>query len=121
VRRVLIARSGARANGILGPLLAVAGALTLAACGDAGVPELDGTWTSERDATAQVRIDGEEVTMTVQGLKPTLYEQAVERTAAGYLLRWTKEDGETLRVEARLDGDRLLLTLEGEEFVLRRR
>lgn len=92
----------------------------LAACG-ASAPELDGTWESERAATAQVTIDGETVTMTMQGLKPTVYRQRVERAASGYVLLWTKEDGEVLRVEARLDGDRLLLALEGEEFALRRR
>ncbi len=91
----------------------------LAACG-ASAPELDGTWESERDATAQVTIDGETVTMTMQGMKPTVYRQRVERTASGYLLLWTKEDGEMLRVEARLDGERILLALEGQEFALRR-
>ncbi len=91
----------------------------LAACGGTA-PELDGVWESERDAAARVTIRGETVTMSVPGLKPTVYDQRVERAADGYLLRWTKEDGETLRVEARLDGERLLLALEGQEFVLRR-
>ena len=91
----------------------------LAACGGSA-PELDGAWESERDATARVSIDGNEVTMSVAGLKPTVYRQRVERTAGGYGLRWTKEDGEELRVEARLDGGRLFLVFEGQEFVLRR-
>jgi hypothetical protein len=91
----------------------------LAACGS-GTPELDGTWASDREATAEVTIAADRVTMTVPGLKPTVYGQRAERTANGYLLRWTKEDGETLRVEARLEGDRLLLSFEGQEFALRR-
>lgn len=93
--------------------------LLLAACGGSA-PELDGAWESERDATARVAIDGDEVTMNMTGLKPTVYRQQVERTADGYRLRWTKEDGEELRVEARLDGERLFLVFEGQEFVLRR-
>lgn len=94
--------------------------LLLSACGGTA-PELDGVWESDRAAAAQVTIDGETVTMTVPGLKPTVYRQEIDRTATGYLLRWTKEDGEVLRVEARLDGDRLLLALDGQEFALRRK
>ncbi len=91
----------------------------LAACGGSA-PELDGTWESERDASARIAIDGDKVTMNVAGLNPTVYRQRVERTAEGYRLRWTKEGGEELHVEARLDADRLLLAFEGQDFVLRR-
>jgi hypothetical protein len=91
----------------------------LAACGG-GAPELDGTWESERTSGVKVTIGGERVTMTVPGLKPTSYEQEVERTSTGYVLGWRKQDGEVLRVEARLEGDRLLLAFEGQEFALRR-
>lgn len=94
--------------------------LPLAACGGASARELDGTWTSDRDATAQVTFDGETVTMSMKGLAPTAYRQRAERTASGYLLRWTTAEGEELRVDARLDGERLLLALDGQEFVLRR-
>lgn len=94
--------------------------LALAAACGGGASELDGTWTSERDASAQVTFDGDTVTMTRAEMKPMVYRQHVERTAGGYVLRWTKEDGETLRVEARLDGDRLVLAYDGQEFVLRR-
>lgn len=95
--------------------------LPLAACGGASARELDGTWTSERDETAQVTFDGETVTMSKKDLAPTVYRQRAERTANGYLLRWTTGEGEELRVDARLDGDKLLLTLDRQEFVLRRK
>jgi hypothetical protein len=105
--------------------------LLLAACGGepaphptraapARAPELDGTWESERTSGVLLTIAGDRVTMTVPGLQPASYEQAAEQTASGYLLRWRKEDGEVLRVEARRDGDRLLLAFEGQEFALRR-
>jgi hypothetical protein len=101
------------------PRRAAAALLLLAACGAPG-SDLAGTWESERDAASQVAFDGETVTMRRKGLKPTVYRQSVERTSGGYLLRWTKEDGETLRVEARLEGERLLLSYDGQEFALRR-
>ena len=97
----------------------VATCLFLVACGGAA-SELDGTWESERTSGAKVTIAGDRVTMTVPGLEPASYAQAAERTATGYRLRWRKEDGEMLRIEARLDGDRLLLAFDGQEFALRR-
>lgn len=95
--------------------------LPLTACGGASGHELDGTWTSERDATAQVTFDGETVTMSMKGLDPTVYRQRAERTGTGYRLRWTTAEGEEMRVDARLDGERLLLAFEGQEFALRRK
>jgi hypothetical protein len=90
-----------------------------AACGREGA-ELDGTWVSERDATAEVTIDGERAISRIGDLS-TVYRQEVERRGDRYLLFWTDAKGDELQVEARRDGDRLLLAYGGQEFTLRRK
>jgi hypothetical protein len=94
--------------------------LALTACGRAG-QELDGVWVSERDATAEVTIDGATATTRVGDLGPSVYRQVIERRGDRYLLFWTDAKGDELQVEARRDGDRLLLAYGGQEFTLRRK
>jgi len=99
--------------------------LLIAACAEPPPPELQGTWASERDASAEVSFDGTTVTVGIRiegTVRRTVYEQRTEEQGEGrYLLRWTSSDGEELRLEAEVDGDRLRLVLDGEEFRLRRR
>jgi hypothetical protein len=92
--------------------------LFLTACGG---PPINGVWVTEGNGSAEVTIAGETATMSLAGVGTTVYRQTVESRGDGYLLRWTAEDGEELKVDARLDGERLLLVLDGQEFALRRK
>jgi len=99
--------------------------LVIAACAEPPPAALQGTWTSERDASAEVSFDGNTVTVRIEAdgaLRQTVYEQRAETRDEGrYLLSWTSPDGEELQIEAEVEGDRLRLVLEGQEFRLRRK